>query len=87
MDSTSRREVSVLDTLKTASGRNNGKFCIVIYYIILGECGLGSSVSIATDYGLDGPESNPGEDEIFHLSRPNLPTHPPVQWVPGLSEG
>jgi len=33
----------------------------------------GSSVGIATDYGLDGPGSNPGGDEIF----------PPVQTGPG----
>ena len=31
-----------------------------------------SSVGIATDYGLDGPVSNPGGDEIFRLSRPAL---------------
>jgi len=44
--------------------------------------GPGSSVSIATDYGLDGPGSNPGGDEIFRLSRPSLgPTQPPVKWV------
>ena len=30
-----------------------------------GTSGLGSSVGIATDYGLDGPGSNPGGDEIF----------------------
>ena len=47
-----------------------------------------SSVGIATDYGLDGPGSNPGGDEIFRLSRPVLgPTQPPVKWVPGLSRG
>jgi len=41
------------------------------------------SVSIATDYGLDGPGSNPGVDEIFRPSRPALGlTQPPVQWVP-----
>jgi len=50
--------------------------------------GPGSSVSIATDYGLDGPESNPGGDEIFRPSTPALgSTQPPVKWVPGLSRG
>jgi len=48
----------------------------------------GSSVGIANDYGLDGPGSNPGEDEIFRPSRPALgPTQPPVKWVPALSRG
>ena len=50
--------------------------------------GPGSSVGIATDYGLDGPGSNPGGDEIFRPSGPVLgPTQPPVKWVPGLSRG
>ena len=35
-------------------------------------CGPGSSVGIATDYGLDGPGSNPDGDEIFRPSRPAL---------------
>ena len=33
-------------------------------------CGPGSSVGIATDYGLHDPGSNPGGDEIFRPSRP-----------------
>ena len=33
-------------------------------------CGPDGSVGIATDYGLDGPGSNPGGDEIFRPSRP-----------------
>ena len=50
--------------------------------------GPGSSVCTATDYGLDGPGTNPGGDEIFRLSRPALgPTQPPVKCVPGLSRG
>ena len=57
-------------------------------YVCVCVCVPGSSVGMATDYGLDGPESNPGGDEIFRLSRLALgPTQPLVQWVSGLSRG
>jgi len=50
------------------------------------KCGPGSSFGITTDYGLDGPGSNPGGDEIFRPSRPTVwPTQPRIKLVPGLS--
>ena len=47
-------------------------YCMYIIIIILLYFGPGSSVGIATGYGLDGPGSNPGGDEIFRPSRPAL---------------
>ena len=59
-----------------------------IKFAIFMEREPGSSVGIATDYGLDGPGPNTGGDEIFRPSRPALrTTQPPVKRVPGLSRG
>jgi hypothetical protein len=56
-------------------------------------CKPGSSVGIATGYGLDGPGSNPGGGEIFR-TRPDRPWGPPsllynAYWVypGGKAEG
>ena len=63
--------------------------CRFIYiYIYLFIHGPGSSVVIATNYGLDDPGSNPGGDEIFRPSRPVLgSTQLSVKWVPRLPGG
>jgi hypothetical protein len=53
------------------------------------QTGQDSVVGIATRYGLDGPgiESQWGWD-FPHPSRPALgPTHPLIQWAPGLFPG
>jgi hypothetical protein len=49
--------------------------------------GPGSSVSIATDYGLQSPriESRWGGDFLHTSSLDLEPTQPPVQCIPGLS--
>jgi hypothetical protein len=50
---------------------------------------MGSSVGLATSYGLDGPgiEFRWGRD-FPHLSTPALEAiQPPLQWVLGLSRG
>ena len=49
--------------------------------------GQDSSVGIATHHGLDGPGIE-SQWDFLHPSRPALgPTQPPIQWVPGLSQG
>jgi len=51
-------------------------FCFVLIGSILLLRRPGSSVGIVTDYGLDGPGSNPDGDEIFCPSRPALGANP-----------
>ena len=61
--------------------------CSMFYTFI--TMGRDSLVGIVTRYGLDssGIESRWGQD-FPHPSRPALgPTQPPIQWVPGLSQG
>jgi len=63
-------------------------FLVINFLFYCENCGPGSSVCIASNYGLDGSGSNPDGDEIFRPSRPVLGlTQPPVKWVPGLSRG
>jgi hypothetical protein len=50
--------------------------CFLFSKVTLFLCGPGSVVGIATGYGLDGPESNPGGGEIFRTS-PDRPWGPP----------
>ena len=68
--------------------------CLFIYlflciYIRVFALAPGSSVSIATSYGLEGPGNESRWDEIFHNCPDRLlgPTQPPVKWVPCLSQG
>ena len=49
---------------------------VVIYFHgLLNNGGPGSSVGIATDYGLDGPGPNPGGVRFY--ARPDRPWGPP----------
>jgi len=63
-------------------------FLLLLFHYYYIFCGPGSSVGIATDYGLDGPGSNPGGDETFRPSRSALgPTQHPVKWILGFLGG
>jgi len=57
--------------------------CVCVY-----KCGPGSSVGVATDYGLDCLGSNPDRDEILPpVQAGPVATQPPVKWVSVLSRG
>jgi hypothetical protein len=53
---------------------------VLIYYYLIStlslSCGPGSSLGIATDYGLDGLGSNPSGDEIFCPVQTGPGAHP-----------
>jgi hypothetical protein len=73
----------------SAADRAGTPFFVFLFAVFNSSCGPGSSVGIATGYGLDGPgiESRWGRD-FSHTPRPALGlTQPAVQWVPGLSRG
>jgi hypothetical protein len=55
----------------------------------MSKYGPGSSVGIATDYGLDDPGIDSRlERDCPQMSRPALgPTQPPVQWILDLPGG
>ena len=78
--------VSVILVLLYQIGNCCYQYLLIIYFT---HGGPGSSVSIATGYGLDGPviESRWARDFPYLSRRALGPTQPPVQWVPGLSRG
>ena len=67
---------------------NNPVYTYIYVRVCMYICGPGSSVGIATDYGLVGPGSTPIGDEIFLPSRQALgPIQSPVKWVTDICQG
>ena len=68
-------------------GRNTHTHTHTYIYLCVCVCvGRIAQSVLRLSYGLEGPGSNPGGDEIFRSPRPALgPTQSLLQWVPGLS--
>jgi hypothetical protein len=64
----------------TTFTKNARKSCTTTFFIAQkSDMGRDSVVGTVTRYGLDGPGSNPGEDDIFR-TRPDWPWGPPASY-------
>jgi len=85
VETTRRHYTAVKNYVDSLWRYSSYTICLFKCYTTLLHCGPGSSVGIATDYGLDGPGLKPSGDSISCPSSPALgPNQPPVKWVPGL---
>jgi len=87
VDTKEDRRLCVLSYQSHTSFKNSMR--IISGFHTIDVVGRDSAVVKTTHYGLDGPgiESWWGQD-FLDPSRPALgPTWPPIQWVPGLSQG
>jgi hypothetical protein len=69
---TQKKKYTHVKTLPLVRRIHRRKNSTEINEVIRFEGGPGSSVGMATDYGLDGPGSSAGGDEILRPSRPAL---------------